>query len=148
MSAVNEFMNKNKPLRKSKLSDYQYDIKMLLNNRYTVAQIHEFLVSEKVEVSRDYLYRYCQKIRSTTDVLISSLERAAAKPELKVRDAHADATVPAKTEQKKETPVETKESKAETPEEIMARIGPMLSKSRENFTGAKIEEWQPEKKSW
>lgn len=142
MSAVNEFMNKNKPLRKSKLSDYQYDIKMLLNNRYTVAQIHEFLVSEKVEVSRDYLYRYCQKIRSTTtDVLISSLERAAAKPEPKAKVAQADVTVPAKAEQ-------TKEPKAETKEEMMASLVASLAKSREGFTGAKIEEWKPEEKKW
>lgn len=133
MSAVNEFMSKNKPLRKSKLSDYQYDIKMLLNNRYTVAQIHKFLISEKVEVSRDYLYRYCQKIRDTTDASISAPVRTAAKPEPQAKVA---ATVPPKAEQ-------TQAHKAETKEEMMKKISLNLAKSREGFTGAKIEEWKP-----
>ncbi len=82
MSAASEFMKRNKPLRKSKLADYQNDINILLTSSYTVAQVHEFLITEKVEVSRDYLYRYCQKIRSTP-IVIESEKQEAPKPESK-----------------------------------------------------------------
>jgi len=142
MSAVNEFMSKNKPLRKSKLSDYQYDIKMLLNNRYTVAQIHKFLVSEKVEVSRDYLYRYCQKIRDTTDASISAPVRTAAKPEPQAKVTPA-LTV-SKAELKNEIPVRIKEPKVETKEDILSSIGAALKKRKEEFNGrANVEDWAP-----
>lgn len=138
MSELDEFMKREKPKRKSKLADYNKEILALKKNRYTVKQIHSYLTGvKKIEVNMEYLARHIRNL----DLEIFN----ESKPEPKAKVA---VTVPVKAEQKKETPVETKESKAETPEEIMARIGPMLAKSRENFTGAKIEEWQPEKKSW
>lgn len=128
MSELDEFMKREKPKRKSKLADYNKEILALKKNRYTIKQIHSYLTSvKKIEVNMEYLARHIRNL----DLEIFN----ESKPEPKAKVAQAAATVPAKAEQ-------TKESKVETPEEIMARIGPMLAKSRENFTGAKIEEWK------
>ena len=70
--SVKEFMRKNRPKRKSKLKDFDEDIKILIENKYTISQIYDYLFSKKVEVSKDYLYVYCRKLKRNQDVKVSS----------------------------------------------------------------------------
>ncbi len=49
--------------KRDKLDEYKDDILMLLSKKYSIMQIREFLINyKKVEVSKDCLYKYRQKI--------------------------------------------------------------------------------------
>jgi len=133
--SIDKFMKDNKPLglNRSKLDQYEEAIATLLSKKYSVPQIHTYLHEyENVNISIQMLYRYVKKLKINP-------EAAVQKKEISTKTAPAKTTI-------KQEPQKAQEFKIETPDEIMARVGSMVKKSREDSTGAKIEQWEPSKK--
>ncbi len=65
MSNLEKFKKLEKPGKKSKLSKYHNEISNLIEDGYTVKQVHKYLIEiEKVEVNLDYLYKYIRKLNT------------------------------------------------------------------------------------
>lgn len=65
MKLAKKFMVNNKPIQKSKLSEINDDISLLVDNKFPIKQIHEFITSEaKISVDLSYLYRYIKKLKA------------------------------------------------------------------------------------
>jgi len=65
MSNLEKFKKLEKPGKKSKLSKYHNEISNLIEDGYTVKQVHKYLIEiEKVEVNLDYFYKYIRKLNT------------------------------------------------------------------------------------
>ena len=79
---LEDFIKSNKPKRKSKLSMHDKEIKTLIENGFTVPQIHEYLTLQKIEISLKYLYRYTLKLKKNTSISSLEIEEIPSNPKL------------------------------------------------------------------
>ncbi len=160
MAAIDKFIQNNQPKRKSKLADYQNDIIRLIDLKYTVAQIHDFLVVVKVEVSRDYLYKYIQKLKNNPALIESIKEVVLPEPKKETPIKSAAVKKMDNEEEKKVANADDiinyeadKDEDDMTADELKihrqkqsARTSAMLNKLKENPDYGKeriVQEWKP-----
>lgn len=74
MKLAKKFMANNKPIPKSKLSELDDDILLLVENKFPVKQIHKCIVSDaKISVDLSYLYRYIKKLKQSSQTTKNGL---------------------------------------------------------------------------
>ena len=65
MKLIDRFMKSNKPPQRSKLSEVDDDILLLLNRGHSIKQIHEYITGyRKISVELKYLHRYIKKLQA------------------------------------------------------------------------------------
>jgi len=74
MKFAKKFIANNKPIKKSKLSELDDDILLLIEKEFPVKQIHECIVKDaKVSVDLSYLYKYIKKLKQSSQTTKNGL---------------------------------------------------------------------------
>lgn len=125
MKFAKKFMANNKPIQKSKLSELDDDILLLVENGFHVKQIHECIVKDaKISVDLSYLYRYIKKLKQSSQTIKNGL--ASSTDEQK-----KTTQISKKVEDKKELQLTEKKN----------TLASYLKKTE----GGEIQEWKPRK---
>lgn len=124
MKFAKKFMANNKPIQKSKLSELDDDILLLVENGFHVKQIHECIVKDaKISVTLGYLYVYIKKLKQSSQTIKNGLASST--------DEQKKTTQIKKVEDKKEPQVTEKKN----------TLASYLKKTE----GGEIQEWKPRK---
>lgn len=127
MKFAKKFMANNKPIQKSKLSELDDDILLLVENEFHVKQIHECIVKDaKISVTLGYLYVYIKKLKQSSQTTKNGLASST-------------------DEQKKTTQISKKvEDKKEIePTEKKNTLASYLKKTNVDEDEEKDWEWKP-----
>ena len=134
MSNLEKFKKLEKPGKKSKLSKYHNEISNLIEDGYTVKQVHKYLIEiEKVEVNLDYLYKYIRKL-NTKELAKGTPNKPKSEP---------------KQEEKKEDQEEVKkedEKPKVDPFEALRKL--QEEDKKKGITKREVPYWEPQKKPW
>jgi len=131
---LEDFIKSNKPKRKSKLSMHDKEIKTLIENGFTVPQIHEYLTLQKIEISLKYLYRYTLKLKKNTSISSLEIEEIPSNPK----------SEPKKEDQEKEY----KEPEKEIDPVFVALNKLQEENKKKGITKREVPYWEPQKKPW
>ena len=131
---LEDFIKSNKPKRKSKLSMHDKEIKTLIENGFTVPQIHEYLTLQKIEISLKYLYRYTLKLKKNTSISSLEIEEIPSNPKLE----------PKQEEQEEEY----KEPEKEIDPVFVALNKLQEENKKKGITKREVPYWEPQKKPW
>ncbi|MFA5642697.1 MAG: hypothetical protein WC945_08235 [Bacteroidales bacterium] len=127
MKFAKKFIANNKPIKKSKLSELDDDILLLIENKFLVKQIHECIAKDaKISVSLGYLYVYINKLKQSSQTTKNGL--ASSTDEQK-----KNALTTQKVEDKKEPQVAEKKN----------TLASYLKKTNVDEDEEKDWEWKP-----
>ena len=131
MSNLEKFKKLEKSGKKSKLSKYHNEISNLIEDGYTVKQVHKYLIEiEKVEVNLDYLYKYIRKLNT------KELAKKTPKSE------------PKQEEKKEDQGEENKEDEKPKVDPFEALRKLQEENKKKGITKREVPYWEPQKKPW
>jgi len=130
MSNLEKFKKLEKPGKKSKLSKYHNEISNLIEDGYTVKQVHKYLIEiEKVEVNLDYFYKYIRKL-NTKELAKETSSNPKSEPKQEEQEKQKD-----EDEKPKVDPFEALKKLQE-------------ENKKKGITKREVPYWEPQKKPW